>query len=814
MPCLKLFRRSVMSLAVSLVLFSGVSQARSGATTENPYDAELNLDFLQGTKVVPSVLKKGVIFPAGQYQVDVIVNNENLGKTQLSISPKEEQEGLLCLSPEWLKTAGVPLRLDSYAREFDEGRGCYVLGKNPYTRVDFNYGSQGLVFSIPQSYVLSKTDPSQWDYGVNALRLNYSANAARNSGQDTTAYGSISALMNVGRWVLNSNMSASRFSNGKNEFAVRDATLSTALSSLKSDLIAGKSNTRSELFQDFGFYGVELRSNSSMSAWDYRGYAPVISGVATTSSRITITQNGYTVYSRVVPPGPYTLDDIRPVGNGDLEMTVEDAGGRKTVTRYPVTTLPTLLRPGELQYDVAVGRRSSGSDIEKPFTESDKGLFWSGSLGYGLGSTTVTGAAVLHDKYQAGGLSLTQMMGGLGAVSLAGTMSDAKYDNQERKHGYSVSAKYAKAFSSDTNLQLTTYRYQSKGYVEFAAFDQADRYARYNQKSRYEAYLSQRLTDSVSLSLSGWRENYWNVEGYATGGNISTGFSLFDRVSLSLSGNYSKHPYRDKADYSVFMTTSIPFSVGDNRQYVNTSASYSRTSGTSFRASSSGNPTDRLSYNVSAGLNEKGSNDAGFGVSYAFDAMNTSMNVSQSGNNTSVSGSINGSVVATQESGFLLTRDQSSTMAVVRIPDVQGVRINGSVPTNSRGYTAVGVSEYAENRIDVNMENVPDNLELMTTSYSVVPTGKAVVYRQFGANYVKRYLLQVKDRHGQLLTGGNVRTEQGLDAGVISRNGVLVMGMLAEPQEIRVDQGDGNVCRISMAGIKPEATKVQEVRCE
>ncbi|WP_218077078.1 PefC/AfrB family outer membrane usher protein [Escherichia coli] len=798
--------------ALSLFMFSVLSYASSDVVGSG--DADLNMDFLQGTRVVPSVLKKGVTLPSGQYEVDVVVNNDNLGKAQLIISPEEEKSGVLCLSPAWLKSAGVPLRLDGYAAEFDERQGCYALGKNPYTRVDFNYGSQGLVFSIPQSYLLSKTDPSQWDYGVNALRLNYSANAARNSGQETTAYGSVSALVNIGRWVLSSNMNASRLSDGKNEFAVRDATLSTALGGLKSDLIVGKSTTRSDLFQDFGFYGVALRSNSNMSAWDFRGYAPVISGVATSSSRITITQNGYTVYSRVVPPGPYALDDIHPVGNGDLEVTVEDASGRKTVTRYPVTTLPTLLRPGELQYDMVAGRRSSGGDMKKPFSDSDKGMFWSGSLAYGLGSTTLGGAAILHDRYKAGGLSLTQMMGELGAFSLAGTVSDAEYDNNVKKHGYSVSAKYAKSFASDTDLQLTTYRYQSKGYVEFSGFDPADRYARYNQKSRYEATLSQRLTDNVSLSLFGWWENYWNTTGYATGGTLSTGFSLFDSVSMSVSGNYSRYPYMDKPDYSIALITSIPFSIGDKRQYVNSSAAYSSVSGTSFRASTSGSPTERLSYNVSAGLSSRGSDDVGAGVSYAFDATNTSLNVSQSRHNTSVSGSISGSVVVTAESGLLFTRDQSNTMAVVRIPDVEGVRINGSAPTNSRGYTSVGLSEYSQNHIDVNMENVPDDLDLMVTSQLVVPTGNAVVYRQFGANYVKRYVLQIKDSNGQLLTGGNARTGEGLNAGIISRNGVLSMGMLAEPKEIRVDLGDGGTCRFSMTGIKPEATRVQEVRCE
>lgn len=51
------------------------------------------------------------------------------------------------------------------------------------------------------------------------------------------------------------------------------------------------------------------------------------------------------------------------------------------------------------------------------------------------------------------------------------------------------------------------------------------------------------------------------------------------------------------------------------------------------------------------------------------------------------------------------------------------------------------------------MENVPDNSELQTTSYNVVPTESAVVYREFGAEHVLRYILQVKERDGRVLNG-------------------------------------------------------------
>lgn len=226
--------------ALTLALFSQCAIASEAVTGAE--DTELNTGFLQGVSVVPSVLKSGVNYPAGQYYVDVVVNDDSVGKATLTISAEEERAGMLCLSPEWLKAAGVPVRLDSYVAEYREQQNCYQLARQPYTRVDFNQGNQSLVFSLPQSAVISKTDPSQWDYGVNAFRLQYSGNVNRTSHQGTSAYGSAALDMNVGRWVLSSNMSGTRsVHDGNTDPAVRDAVLSTAISPLRSDLRLGKS---------------------------------------------------------------------------------------------------------------------------------------------------------------------------------------------------------------------------------------------------------------------------------------------------------------------------------------------------------------------------------------------------------------------------------------------------------------------------------------------------------------------------------------------------------------------------------------------
>ena len=527
-------------------------------------------------------------------------------------------------------------------------------------------------------------------------------------------------------------------------------------------------------------------------------------------------QNGYTVYSRMVPAGPYRLDDLRPMGNGDLVVIVEDEGGHKTETVYPVTTLPTLLRPGEFQYNVAVGEKDENNEIDKAF--SGNGIFWLGSLDYGFSTTTLNTAALVHEKYQGAGVGVTQMLGSLGAVSLSANVSKASYDNGEEKSGQSYSLKYAKNFSDKTDLQILTYRYQTKGYTEFSSFNPKDTWFYGNQKSRYEARLSHRF-DNTYLSGSYWRQDYWNRSGYDEGGTLSLSTTLFDRASVFLNGSYTRNAWSDKPDYSASLGVSIPFDLGGVSHYSSNSVGYSRSGGTTFNTGASASVNDRFSYSVNANSSSKGNHGASASASYAFDVMQTNFTLSQSKSSydngrTSISGNISGSMLGTMDSGLLFSKEASNTVGIIRIPGVEGVSVNGSMPTNKDGYTAVWLSEYAENNISVNMENVPDNVEFETTSWKVVPTEKAMVYREFGVEHVKRYILRVKDRNGQYLTGGNATTEQGLSAGFISGNGVLLMNMLAEPKTVSVNTGNGMVCSFSAQGLKANTNKVQDVVCK
>ncbi|EGT0678567.1 PefC/AfrB family outer membrane usher protein [Citrobacter braakii] len=780
------------------------------------YSEELNLDFIQGVSVIPSVLKSDSAFPRGQYSVDVFVNQEKTGTAELNISEADEKNNILCLAPDWINSAGIMLNREEFSDVYNKEKKCYLLSKKSHTRVVFDYSAQKLLFDIPQAYLLSKSDPSRWDYGVNGGRLKYYANFNKTTDNQLNAFGNFELGFNIGRWVLSSNANITR-SGGKTEFSSSDMTLSTAISQIQGDLFLGKSQTRTELFSDFNFYGASVRSNSNMRPWESRGYAPDISGIASTPSRVTVTQNGYTVYSRMIPAGPYRLDDLQPTGNGDLIVTLEDDSGRKTVQVYPVTTLPTLLRPGDFQYDFALGKKNQSNELEKAFS-SDTGLFWLGSLDYGFSAATLNTAMLLNNNYQSAGIGVTKPFGELGALSLSAATAKASYDNGEEKKGQNVSVKYAKNFTDRTDLQLLTYRYQDKGYVDYADFDPHRSYVHGNQKSRYEARLSHRF-DTTYLSGTWWHQNYWDRDGSDTGATLSLSTSVFDAVSVFLNGSYNRYAGGDKADYSTSVSVSIPFDFRGGRHYSTNSVGYSRSNGSTFNTSVSAMVNDRFNYNLNADTSSRGQRGASASASYAFDAVQTNLGVSQTHSSrgdsqTSFSGGVSGSVLGTSETGPLFTKESSDTVAIVSVPGVSGIKFNNSMPTDRNGNTVVWLSEYAENNININMDNVPDNMEFSTTSYKVVPTEKAMVYRKFGFENVLRYILRVKDKQGKYLAGGDATTDMGLSAGFISTNGVLLMNMLAEPKRIRVDMGNGMQCQFSMKGLQANTNKVQEVRCE
>lgn len=834
----KILTRNPLAKMVSLILIAGcmISPGVSLAS-------ELNLDFLRGTdkEHVPAVLKDGNDFPPGQYVVDVLLNRQKVSRQMLTITQDDAKS--LCLTPEWIDQAHLLLNLDMFREQFDSARNCYYIGNYPAASVRFDYGTQTLLISAPQVTLRTLSASENWDYGIPGFRLRYNTNVSKSQRNRAVYYGNLNLNANVGRWILSGTTSG--FSG--HGFESPQAVASTVIAPLRGNLELGKTNTRSTLFSDFGFYGAALTSDSSLVPWSSRGYAPVISGVAHSNARITVRQSGYTLTSRVVPPGEYALNDLSPIGNGDIIVTVEEEDGSKTVRVYPVTTLPGMLRAGDFNYNLSLGTRNDDSQV--------KGVFVVGSLDYGFAPLTLNLATILHRQYQGAGVGLSRNMGAWGALEVSAEVSRSVFDKnrtpyrhnwrddisetQEQKllndrndwlwnsygkgrpvsgprTGVSATVKYAKRLGETTNLQLLTWRYTGEKFVDFSGFDPGQVWLNENRKERYEAFISQKVGDSY-LNFSGWTQSYRDRSKNDSGANASFSTSL-GRASMGLYASYSHTPWTPN-DYSLSMSVSIPFTVAGKQQFTSTSMNYRPEEGAQVNTSVSGSPSDSMNYSVSAGAG-KNSRSVSASLGYSMDAVQTSASLSQSqyhgsGSQTSGSLSASGAVMGTTRSGILFTREQSGAVAVVKIKDIPGVTFNGSRPTGRSGVTAVPLSEYNRNNVRINTENVPDDIDLLDTVWSVVPTRQAIVYHEFNYTQVKRYVMKVEDRNGKPLPqGSSAVTQNGLDAGFVTSGGVLLSTLLAEPESLTLTSTDGTQCRVNMAGVKPDAGKLTEVRCE
>ncbi|EGT3611499.1 outer membrane usher protein PefC [Morganella morganii] len=838
-PAHCLFRISVLARLVLLPAVSGCLVWLSASSVSAA--SELNLNFIHGAdkQHAPAILKEGTSFPPGQYVVDIFFNNQRTSRQILTIIPEDAQA--LCLTPDWMVQAHLPLNPDKFKAQYDAARECYRIGDYPAATMRFDYGTQTLYISEPQVTLRAPEAGDDWDYGIPGFKLRYSANAGKNQHDKTTYYGNINMTANAGRWVLSG--STTGFS-GRG-FESPQAMASTVIAPLRSTLELGKTRTRSTLMSDYSFYGASLLSDNNMTPWANRGYAPVISGVAQSNARVTVSQRGYILASQIVPPGEYSLNNISPIGNGDLTVTVEEEDGSKTERIYPVTTLPTLLRAGDFNYNVSLGTRNDDSQA--------KGVFVAGSLDYGFEPLTLNLAAILHRQYQGAGIGLTRNMGMLGALEVSTNVSRSVFDENEPfwlhqytdtddpiereknahnrwlwqsygrgrrvsgpQTGISATVKYAKSLGDKTNLHLLTWRYTGEKYVDFAGFNPHQGWLTENRKSRYEALISHNIGGSY-LNFSGWSQSYRNRGGNDSGANVSFSTSL-KGASLSFHTSYSHTPWAPN-DYSLSMNVSMPFTVADKQYYSSAGMNYRPHGGSQMNTSVSGNPSDNLSWNASAGVSEN-SRSVSASVGYTLDKMQTGASLTQShyrnaGSQTSGSLSASGAVMGTAESGLLFTREQNGTVAVVKIKDVPGVTFNGSRPTGRDGVTVLPLSEYSHNDILIDPGNVPDNLELLDTVYNVVPTRNAIVYREFNYTQVKRYILKLTGSDGKPLSlGGTAVTQDGLDAGFVANGGLLLSTLLAEPEFLTVTTTEGTQCRVDMTGVKADAGKLTEVRCE
>lgn len=791
----------------------------------------LSLGGAQLTTTDLSVFEKPGSIPPGTYMVNVFVNQLDQGQHTLVFSANVQGKIEPELTPAMLHELGINTQaLPAFTRLPAEKPVENLPALIPESYVRFNFNQLRLDLSIPQialrPNIRGAVDPALWDHGIPALLLNYTVNGGRNwqdaqygmeKQTQTNLFANLRAGINLDAWRLRSTMTYTRNSvsrhdeerqnNQNTQFT--NTYLQRDITPWRSEILLGESTTSNDVLNSVPFRGVKLNSNDDMLPISQRGFAPVISGIAQTNARVTVSQNGNVVYQTFVPPGPFRISDLFQTGqSGDLTVTIAEADGTVRTQTVTATSLPVMRRPGSLKYEVTAGRYNGGITVN-----SQEATFVSGTAIYGLPQDiTLYGGGLFANDYLSlvagSGISL----GAWGALSADVTTSSTKLPQQnDRKHGASYRVRYAKSVQeTGTTLDLAAYRYSTEHYYNFTDFNSLGHRLSYGQvpwaltrqRSSFEMRISQQVGSNGSFYLSGVRTDYWGNENVMN--TLSAGYNGNYRgvsygLAYSIDRIKSNNSWPENRQFSV--NVQVPMSLFSssaslNRLYASYQMTHDNHGRVQQQAGLSGSALDdRMSYSVMQGWsNDQNNSTSTLNTSYQGSRGNATLGYSYSRNNRSLNLGGSGSVVAHPE-GVTLGQMIGSSAALVSAPGAGGVSImQGNVQTDSRGYALVPyMSNYQRNSIDLNPATLPDDVDITQSSLNLYPTKGAVVLANFATRIGYQALITLQLPSGSVPFGALAAVEgkqnDDINTGIVGDDGQVYMSGLPERGTLNVNWG-------------------------
>ncbi|AVI44512.1 MULTISPECIES: fimbria/pilus outer membrane usher protein [Yersinia] len=859
----KYFLKFVVTI-ISTIFFLNKSVIAAPLVNENSdpeiTSVEFNADFIHGSGVDVARFMNENPVPPGTYNVTVFINDKIRGKYNVRFeSIAGESTAEPCFKLEQLDELGLKFELDGSTKISDTVKEaakdqCYNLKnliKDSTTR--YNSGDFELLITVPQFNLVKNPrgyiNPNLWDAGEPVGFLDYNSNiygvfnGNKDNGPKSNSYnGNIGLIagVNLGEWRLRKRLNT-RWNNTDGThtqnlygFAATDVT------SLKSQLTLGDSDTQGNLFDSFGLRGAQLASDNRMLAEGLRNYSPVIRGVAETNARVTVTQRGQTIYETVVTPGAFELADIGTMSyGGDLEMTVTESDGRTRSQRIPFSAPPMLLYQGVSQFDIAVGQLNDSTVNAHPAVVQ-------GAYHYGLGNTyTLYGGAQLAENYSSVGVgnAFNTPMGG---ISFDVTHARSELADDQRSSGNSYKIDYTKYVGeTDTNLTLAAYRYSSHGFYTFREAS-LDHYGSSNgnddigfrTRNRLSVSVSQRVADNMAVNLNSSFYSYWGNENasqqYAVTFNHSLRYFSYALTAMRTS-NSSNISNNSSSDYQNSYMASISIPLGGSivkRPLFNTlysMASHDDAGNTLVQMNASGSQGDQneLGYGVgtsySSGNETAASKTVTGNMSYKTGVGQYGMTASANNSaSRQLSASANGSLVAHQGGLTIGPRLGDAPFAIVHAEGAAGAKLfNGSgAKIDSRGYAIMpSMTAYRENTVAIDYKDLPDSVDVLESQKVVIPRTGAMIPVTMKTITGAPLILIVRDENKEFLPiGTDLLDADGVSQGVVGQGGMaFIRGWGAGSPPLNVIRNGGkDTCRIhsgteANTKAKTESTQITQL---
>lgn len=758
--------------------------------------AEFGNEFFRGKEnqgVDVSRFSKANPVSPGTYRADVYANGSWVGRMDVVFRQTSDKDGVFpCFNQSILEAIGVDLsKLSEEAlailRNAKDGT-CVALGDMvPDAGSTFDSGDLRLDVSVPQLFIRRSArgyvNPELWDKGVNAALLSYNFNAFRTTNgavSNTSYYLGLNGGVNLGDWRLRNTGSLSRQSGGATSYQNIATYAQRDVVSLKSQMVVGDAYTSGQLFDSISFRGVRLATDERMLPDSQSGYAPVVRGVARTSAKVQVIQNGNVIYETTVAPGQFEITDLYPTGyGGNLRVVVTEADGSKNSFIVPYASVAQLLRPGTGRYEFIAGQtRNVGISAKTGFVQ--------GTYQYGVGNDfTLFGGGVAAQSYLAllGGTAFNTPVG---AMSLSMTQSHARVSDSDTRSGQSFKADYSKSLTeTGTNFSLAAYRYSSSGYLRLQdmlvarqlAARGLNRSAQDRQRSQLQLIVNQSLGEKRgAFFISGGSQNYWNRAGsstqYQAGYNNSWG-----STSYSFSVQRQKDQLSGTTGTQYFASISFPLGRENNSPSLTTSLTRDNRNGTSLQSSLYGSAGDNNAFSYGATVarspnSSSGSVNGQYRTAYA----NLGGNYGYTGGGgQQMSAQISGALVA-HPGGVTLAQSLGDTIGIVEARNAEGAEINSTgVSVDRRGYAVVPfLTPYRNNEVIIDPKGVSTDVELALTSQRVAPHAGAVVMMKYPTVSGRSILIQAKMPNGDAVPfGAEVLDEQGSSVGMAGQAGQI-----------------------------------------
>ncbi|MGO3741752.1 fimbria/pilus outer membrane usher protein [Kerstersia sp.] len=752
----------------------------------------------------------------GVYALDIVINGDGVGRFDVPLVLRAgERELLPCLDAELLARVGVaPRYIDALLAH--PVAGCLDLAQldaQAVARVEM--AQLRLVLSIPQVYLERQrygyVDSSYWDYGVNAGFINYQGNVRRDShhGQSSdSVFLGLSNGVNLGAWRLRNESSVMRMPHQGTQFKSNRTFVQRDVPAWRSQFSAGELYSNSNIFDSVRFQGVQIGSDEGMLADSERGYAPVVRGVAESNATVEIRQNGYMLYRTDVPPGPFMLTEIYPSGsNGDLEVTVIEADGRRRVYIQPFSSLPLMVRQGYLRYSVEAGRyKANQSQLDTPGFLSLSGTYgWTENI-------SLSGGMQVAEGFKA----INAGLGGntpIGALSVDVTQSFSRVQGQTRT-GQSIRGLYSRTLAStSTTVTLAAYRYSTSGYRSFDSHVQdlsrfrygpSDRLTSGRSRSRFDLSITQELGEDRrygDLFLTAQRQSFWDGQ---TTRSYSAGYgNTFRGMSYNLSISRAKEFYDfggGDNETRVMLTLSMP--LGSSIQPARMAASYDHTrdggnmSATVYGDVQAGGQNVSLSAQAARSRNGDVSGSAGASTELPMVALGASFGAGKHYHSASMNA--RGAVVV-HGGGVNFSRTAGDGFALVQVEGVPGVGVgNGLARTAANGYAVYPTTQpYRFNTIRLDSGELGADVELDSLSRTVVPHRGAIVKAEFKGVIGRRVQLRILDAAGEPLPlGAEVLNAEGRSLGWVDHRGQALVLVTQDEGRLQAQWGDGRSCQL------------------